>query len=59
MKLIVFDFDGLILDTEVPVYDAWQEIYDDHGHELPFAQWAECIGTADVFAHFSAIASGG
>ena len=49
MKLIVFDFDGLILDTEVPVYDAWQEIYGDHGHELPFAQWAECIGTADVF----------
>ena len=49
MKLIVFDFDGLILDTEVPVYDAWQEIYGDHGHELPFAKWAECIGTADVF----------
>jgi len=49
VKLIVFDFDGLILDTEVPVYDAWQEIYDDHGHELPFAKWAECIGTADVF----------
>ena len=49
MKLIVFDFDGLILDTEVPVYDAWQELYVEHGQHLPFEKWAECIGTADVF----------
>lgn len=49
MKLVVFDFDGLILDTEVPVYDAWQEIYDEHGVSLAFEKWAECIGTADVF----------
>jgi HAD superfamily hydrolase (TIGR01509 family) len=49
VKLIIFDFDGLILDTEAPVYDAWQEIYDEHGHTLAFEKWAECIGTADVF----------
>ncbi len=49
MKLIVFDFDGLILDTEVPVYDAWQELYGEHGHVLPLETWAECIGTADTF----------
>ena len=49
MKLVVFDFDGLILDTEVPVYDAWQEIYEDHGHALDFTKWAQCIGTADAF----------
>jgi HAD superfamily hydrolase (TIGR01509 family) len=49
VKLIIFDFDGLILDTEAPVYDAWQEIYGEHGHALAFEKWAECIGTADVF----------
>jgi HAD superfamily hydrolase (TIGR01509 family) len=49
VKLIVFDFDGLILDTEAPVYDAWQEIYDEHGHALDFDKWAQCIGTADAF----------
>jgi len=49
VKLVVFDFDGLILDTEVPVYDAWQEIYDEHGVTLAFEKWAQCIGTADVF----------
>jgi HAD superfamily hydrolase (TIGR01509 family) len=49
VKLIVFDFDGLILDTEAPVYDAWQELYGEHGHTLALEQWAQCIGTADVF----------
>jgi HAD superfamily hydrolase (TIGR01509 family) len=49
VRLIVFDFDGLILDTEAPVYDAWQEIYDEHGQSLSFDKWATCIGTADTF----------
>ena len=49
MRLVVFDFDGLILDTEAPVYDVWQGIYAEHGHTLDFARWAECIGTADAF----------
>jgi HAD superfamily hydrolase (TIGR01509 family) len=49
MRLVVFDFDGLILDTEAPVYDAWQAIYAEHGQTLAFEKWAECIGTADVF----------
>jgi HAD superfamily hydrolase (TIGR01509 family) len=49
MQLVVFDFDGLILDTEAPVYDAWQAIYAEHGQQLDFDRWAECIGTADTF----------
>jgi HAD superfamily hydrolase (TIGR01509 family) len=49
VRLVVFDFDGLILDTEAPVYDAWQEIYGEHGVTLAFERWAQCIGTADVF----------
>ena len=49
MTLIVFDFDGLILDTEAPEYEAWQELYGEHGHVLPFEKWALSIGTADAF----------
>jgi HAD superfamily hydrolase (TIGR01509 family) len=49
VRLVVFDFDGTILDTEAPVYDAWQEIYVEHGVELAFEMWAQCIGTADTF----------
>ena len=24
---IIFDFDGLILDTEITIYQSWQEVY--------------------------------
>lgn len=43
---IIFDFDGLILDTEGPEFAAWCEVYQDHGAELALAEWARCIGTA-------------
>jgi HAD superfamily hydrolase (TIGR01509 family) len=50
IRAIIFDFDGLILDTEVPEFQTWQEIYQTYGCELPLALWAMAIGTsADVF----------
>jgi HAD superfamily hydrolase (TIGR01509 family) len=49
IKALIFDFDGLILDTETPEYQSWQEIYREHGCELSLAKWGECIGTANVF----------
>ena len=44
IKAIVFDFDGLILDTEISAYQTWQEIYAEYECELPFETWAACIG---------------
>ena len=49
IRAIVFDFDGLILDTEVPEFQSWQAIYQAHGCTLPLAVWATCIGTTDAF----------
>jgi HAD superfamily hydrolase (TIGR01509 family) len=50
IRAVIFDFDGLILDTEVPEFQAWQEIFHLHGCHLPLATWAACIGTAsDAF----------
>jgi len=50
IRAIIFDFDGLILDTEVPEFQTWQEIYQTYGCELPLEVWAMAIGTsADVF----------
>ncbi len=42
---LIFDFDGLIIDTETPSYQAWREIYQEHGCELELAEWIACIGT--------------
>ena len=37
LKALIFDFDGLILDTETPEVLVWQSIYREHGFELPAA----------------------
>jgi len=45
IRALVFDFDGLILDTEVPVFHAWAEVYAEHGVVLELALWQTIIGT--------------
>jgi len=44
LKALIFDFDGLILDTETPEYLTWQDIYQEHGYELPHDEWGKIIG---------------
>ena len=44
---IIFDFGGLILETEEPEFQSWQELYAEFGCTLPFARWAAVIGTAE------------
>lgn len=44
IRALVFDFDGLILETETPAYQAWVEVYREFGHELPRELWLEYIG---------------
>src|SRR6202022_5189564 len=46
IKALVFDFDGLIVDTEVPIFRAWQPIYREHGQELPLDRWLTIIGNS-------------
>ena len=47
IEAVVFDFDGLILDTEGPVFTAWQEEFEAHGcPPLTLEEWAAEIGTA-------------
>jgi HAD superfamily hydrolase (TIGR01509 family) len=47
---LIFDFDGLILDTEMPEFQAWQAIYRAHDTSLSLDTWAVCIGTgAEAF----------
>ena len=46
---LIFDFDGLILDTETPEYEACQEVFAEYGTELPLALWSKAIGTRGGF----------
>jgi HAD superfamily hydrolase (TIGR01509 family) len=52
-RALVFDFDGLVLDTETCVYESWRAVYAEHGCELPLDRWCEAIGsTVDLFDPF-------
>ena len=55
IRALVFDFDGLILETEMPAYTSWAEVYREHGHELPLDRWFDYIGRGggwfDVMGH--------
>ena len=44
LKALIFDFDGLILDTETPEYLAWKDIYQEYGFELPSGEWEKIVG---------------
>jgi HAD superfamily hydrolase (TIGR01509 family) len=48
---VIFDFDGLIVDTEWSVYQSWVELFDSFGAELPLDQWTAIIGTSE-YEHF-------
>lgn len=44
---VIFDFDGLILDTETAEYQSIVDVFASHGEELSFGLWQSYIGTTD------------
>ncbi len=44
IRALVFDFDGLIVDTETSSFESWREIFIEHGCELTYDVWVDCIG---------------
>ena len=41
---LIFDFDGVIIDTETPDFQTWQEIFHAHGVEFEMDWWTQFIG---------------
>jgi len=62
IRALVFDFDGLILETETPAHQSWAEIYREHGHDLPMDRWYDYIGSDTGFdpaGHLAALVGEG
>jgi HAD superfamily hydrolase (TIGR01509 family) len=55
LRGLLFDFDGLIVDTETPSRASWQELYREHGHELPLDRWATLVGTVGGWDPFETL----
>jgi HAD superfamily hydrolase (TIGR01509 family) len=49
LAAIVFDFDGLIVDTETPGFISWQEVYQEFGVVLNIDDWRHTTGYVDGF----------
>ncbi len=46
IKGLIFDFDGLILDTETPTFTAWREIFLAAGCDIELSKWVACVGSS-------------
>lgn len=46
-KAVIFDFDGLIIDTESIWFEVYKKTVLDYGVELALEEFAKCIGTTD------------
>ena len=60
IKALIFDFDGLILDTETADVRAWSDIYAEYGFAFPLESWAQIIGgtgaaSFDAAAHLETL----
>lgn len=42
---VLFDFDGILVDTEWAIYQAWRRTFERHGHDLPLEVYTRCIGS--------------
>ncbi|MEX0682921.1 MAG: HAD-IA family hydrolase [Dehalococcoidia bacterium] len=49
IKAIIFDFDGLIIDSELPEFQSWCDVYEAFGQVLDLNDWSAGIGTRDGF----------
>lgn len=54
---VIFDFDGLIIDSETPIFRIWEEIYRDHGAELTMGAWQHALGTHNGFDPYAELAA--
>jgi HAD superfamily hydrolase (TIGR01509 family) len=53
---LILDFDGLILDTESPIFEEWRATFRARGHDLGLDVWQHALGTHGAYdpcAHLS------
>lgn len=59
IKGVIFDFDGLIVDTETTWYEAFKEVFwENHQTNLDLIGYSQCIGTGNdvLYRYFRELA---
>lgn len=49
MKALIFDYDGLIVDSELPEFLSWKEVYQLAGVDLSVEDWLAAVGAVNAF----------
>ena len=49
IQALIFDFDGLLVDTETPAFESWRVLYGEYGHDLSLDLWKGSLGTIHGF----------
>ncbi|MBK8988815.1 MAG: HAD-IA family hydrolase [Chloroflexi bacterium] len=57
LRSLIFDFDGLILDSETPDFVSWQETYHSFGVDLPLDVWVQNIGSVNFLNPYTYLES--
>jgi HAD superfamily hydrolase (TIGR01509 family) len=47
LEAVVFDFDGLIIDSEWAIYETACAAFAEHGHDLSVEAWSTIVGLGD------------
>ncbi len=54
---LLFDFDGVIVDTEVPTFQSWRDTYAAYGVDLALDDWLPAVGSgSSTSGAFDAVA---
>ena len=50
-KGIIFDFDGVLVDTEWAIYQSWVRLFAREGQEISIADYSPCLGAG--YSHWN------
>lgn len=50
-RAVIFDFDGVLVDTEVAIYASWHRLFEAEGVPLPLDLFTQCVGSG--YSHWN------
>ena len=56
---VVFDFDGLIIDSEIPIFEMSRAALAEMGHTITVQAWSSVVGLGDTDSHAALCAAVG